>query len=331
MKKVLLVIILVLLSIACTENTYESWKPISVPISVNLVSVPTPTIRKLQSFNDSLFVVANYSATRGGGFWKVLAVASADYLAAATAFRTSIGVAAWITAVSGGTAGPLTGVAVLTVTGAIAAGASYGAASGIYSVPIPFDRLSINDIFGTSAVYEYLYDYESYYEVHDLSTFSLNVNEMGEVLGDIHNDIVSELLECKHSYTRDVGPINSERIEFVQATIESAGMMLEDIENAYVIGVSNFVNLFQKGDYIDYIDIVHKDGLMSDEVTDILMLLNEALTYGTIDCSSANNAIDFYIGTIEKSIDLGEEDRTILILTLNIAKKSISLWNSILN
>ena len=61
------------------------------------------------------------------------------------------------------------------------------------------------------------------------------------------------------------------------------------------------------------------------------MLLNEALTYGTIDCSSANNAIDFYIGTIEKSIDLGEEDRTILILTLNIAKKSISLWNSILN
>ena len=90
MKKALLVIILVLLSIACTENTYEGWKP----ISVNLVSVPTPTIRKLQSFNDSLFVVTNYSATRGGGFWKVLAVASADYLAAATAFRTSIGVAA---------------------------------------------------------------------------------------------------------------------------------------------------------------------------------------------------------------------------------------------
>lgn len=329
MKRILLIIIGVVFCIACTENTYENREFVSIHNSVSSVNIHT--IQKLQFFNDSLLTIVNHSATRGGGFWKVLTVASADYLAAATAFRASIGVAAWITAVSGGTAGPFTGVAVLTVTGAVAAGASYGAASSICAVPIPPNELSINDILTTSSVYNYLYDFESYYKVQDLNTFFLDVDDMGKVLGDIHNDILSEMLRCGDFFTRSFDPIKSERIEQVQIAVENAGITMEDIQNTYQTIFLNYENLIKLADYPTYITMIHTDGLISDEVANILQLLNEGLTYGTVDCASANNAIDYYRSVIDSSIDLDEEDRIILILTLNIAQKSISLWDEMLN
>lgn len=85
----------------------------------------------LMEFNESL--LKERGAKTRGWFGRLASTVNADALAAYGGFKASVGAAAFITAATGGTAGPAAGVAVLSSTAFIAGGASYGAHQALKS------------------------------------------------------------------------------------------------------------------------------------------------------------------------------------------------------
>lgn len=73
---------------------------------ISKISSIAVDLEELSSFNDSLL---SYSSSKSRSLWgNILATVSADVMGIYGGFKASVGAAAFITAATGGTAGPVT-------------------------------------------------------------------------------------------------------------------------------------------------------------------------------------------------------------------------------
>lgn len=139
-----------LLLISCQQYENEF-----IDNNKNEIIIINKELKTLNNFNDSILQLS--PQTRG--FWgRLLSTVSADIIGVKAGFEASVGVAAYVTAASGGTAGPITGVAVLTTSGLIGAGMSYGAYKGCTLSCVPdesFYDTSLNIMMSNNKVSSY--------------------------------------------------------------------------------------------------------------------------------------------------------------------------------
>lgn len=95
--------------------------------TVLMIKVNSLFTKNWKFYANSMIQSYNNTLKHADGLERLQQLFSADMLGACAGFKASVGVAGYITAATGGTAGLAAGIAVLPSTGLIAGGASYGA------------------------------------------------------------------------------------------------------------------------------------------------------------------------------------------------------------
>ena len=189
MKKFILLSVGLML-VACNSNEFESAynSQVEEPSSTEIVN-------QCKAFNETLSISPK---TRGGGL--IWAVISTDALSTIPAFRTCVGVAAFITSATGGTAGPATGVAVLAGTAFLAGGASYGVYRGCggYSI-VASQNDFINETYLnpriTRNIDQFCLKIDSMVDVNEEEEICILNDSIYSLIGLLHNDILSSTIQ----------------------------------------------------------------------------------------------------------------------------------------
>ena len=268
-------------------------------------------------------------------------------------YNASVKVAAFITAAIGGTAGPATGVAVLAVSGAIAAGASYGAAKSLNGLveKLPDEEIpSLNKIILKTNFASYLKESLKLKKQDNFNTWDTGSkitiypswgNE--REIGDIHNKILKDLLNLESNtiLTRgtnpEVGQIEElqlqeemERMDYVIEEFKKANMDLEMLENSYSSLIEQLNPLINNtSSYYDFAKEMKNEGVFTENVSNIWTLFFKALE-STNDISDINIILDKYYNVVENSSDLTQGEKSMIIVGLNTAEKTIPLWKSLI-
>lgn len=181
------------LFISCSKSDINS--PVCKEPSKNeKMLLKNPEIKKelvtLMQFNESLLKERSME-TRAAWFGRLAATVSADALGAYGGFKVSVGVAAFITATTGGTAGPAAGVAVIAATAFISGGASYQAYECLRSSSIeeelqyiPYKNIDI------TRIYNNLDNFPTNSDINSLIYQSHSYNHVGY----LHNQYLKNLL-----------------------------------------------------------------------------------------------------------------------------------------
>lgn len=193
-----------LLLISCQQYENEF-----IDNNKNEIIIINKELKTLNNFNDSILQLS--PQTRG--FWgRLLSTVSADIIGVKAGFEASVGVAAYVTAASGGTAGPITGVAVLTTSGLIGAGMSYGAYKGCTLSCVPDESfydtslnimMSNNKVIGLNVI-----RFKEKIKERNITEIDISSRILGEetclITADLHGDIVNATLESEaHPLTRN--------------------------------------------------------------------------------------------------------------------------------
>lgn len=304
MRKIIIIIFGVVF-FSCSENTSE------------VVQCKNETILRLVEFNESLAVP---QPTTRGWFGSLLAVSSADALGAAGGFNVSVKAAAFITAVTGGTAGPAAGVAVLASSALIGAGASYAAycTTCSYSIPAPTYKEMIKTKTASSFIREL--------EVEPLVTgIELFDSSIYESLGDAHNDILNELItpvlltRSGSDQTTPIDPIE-EIYESIPFFSEKEMEQLYNESNAYIEDYLVDMN------HVNIVNNLQNAEIFSTNIADITTLYLDALESYAVNSSDVITVIDFYADVISSSTDLSDDDKSTLFTLLYVSKSSVLFW-----
>lgn len=270
----------------------------------------------LMDFNQSL--LSKRVHTRGW-FGRFAATVSADVLGAYGGFQASVGVAALITAATGGTAGPAAGVAVLGATAFIAGGASYGAYAGLkpdctYSIPIP-ELIPSSDIL--IQVADHPRDGST--QSDDVNSF-IYVNELYLSVGEIHNEILETMIlpDVSTRALETTNFINNNEVTFF--TKDQLVNMYEDVNSK----IQTYINTGY--DYDALISELSKNGFTTKNTEDILRLYLEMLFKYAKDVEDLRTVSDTYEEVIINSENLSIEDKNILLISIYTAINSMELW-----
>ena len=287
-------------------------------------------LKTLSSFNDSILQLR--PQTRG--FWGTLfATVSADIIGTKAGFEASVGVAAYITAATGGTAGPITGVAVLASSGLIGAGASYGAYKGCTLSCVPddefYDKLLNNMMSNQLSIARNVNLFKT--RVKNLAEIDITNRildkELCTITADLHNNIVNSTIECeKHPTTRNnvntyipVEPLKKSSYEIPLFTDYEVINMNTTTNNA-------LKSYYNTHDYENTLSEMITKNLISIESGNILKLFLDALQSSNGDELNLDIIINTYSKVVSESNNIKVIDKNGLLVSFITAKNSINLW-----
>lgn len=286
----------------------------------------------LENFNDS--VLQLNSQTRSGG--RLWATVAADALSVSAAFRFSVWTAAGITALTGGTAGPLAAVGVFAGTAFLSGGASYAAYRSITTcsiiVPVTESNLYLgncNKSISTRRFREfrkkYSLDIESEY-------LPLQKDSVYADIGELHNNLVLAALNQKQ-LTRSTVPEENpvEYPEDEEYQVNSYGMSLfsdEDVQSMSLASQERMAEFYETNDYEALLANFRIKGYISTEMGIILKLFCDVLNGYVTTGEEMSVVLAKYETIVKTSPNITDDDKNILMMTLEIARYSFSLWNN---
>lgn len=317
-----------LLLISCQQYENEF-----IDNNKNEIIIINKELKTLNNFNDSILQLS--PQTRG--FWgRLLSTVSADIIGVKAGFEASVGVAAYVTAASGGTAGPITGVAVLTTSGLIGAGMSYGAYKGCTLSCVPDERfydtslnimMSNNKVIGLNVI-----RFKEKIKERNITEIDISSRILGEetclITADLHGDIVNATLESEaHPLTRN--DLNTYVPLEPQLNVSSYEIPLftdSEIMNMSITTNDVLKNYFNTNNY-EYTlsEMIHKN-LISNESGSILKLFLDALQGFNGEEHFLDIIIKRYNKVVSESDNISIIDKNSLLISFATAKNSISLW-----
>lgn len=317
-----------LLLISCQQYENEF-----IDNNKNEIIIINKELKTLNNFNDSILQLS--PQTRG--FWgRLLSTVSADIIGVKAGFEASVGVAAYVTAASGGTAGPITGVAVLTTSGLIGAGMSYGAYKGCTLSCVPDESfydtslnimMSNNKVIGLNVI-----RFKEKIKERNITEIDISSRILGEetclITADLHGDIVNATLESEaHPLTRN--DLNTYVPLEPQLNVSSYEIPLftdSEIMNMSITTNDVLKNYFNTNDY-EYTlsEMIHKN-LISNESGSILKLFLDALQGFNGEEHFLDIIIKRYNKVVSESDNISIIDKNSLLISFATAKNSISLW-----
>lgn len=284
----------------------------------------------LRQFNDS--IIQQQPKTRGW-FGKLAAVFSADMLGACAGFKASVGVAGYITAATGGTAGPAAGIAVLASTGLIAGGASYGAYKGC-SIVITAEEYNnhINSLLEQKTmIKKHINKFNSKCKLLNVSTEIIEERTC-DLIAELHDSIVNTGLNFKGKpATRSIPelstPLNPVLSEYQDNSYDIPLFSDRDIKSLNNQVNNNLMDYYQTQDYERVLNNMIRQQNISVETGNILKLLMDALYQGEVsDEATLEIILNKYNEVIIESPNISVEDKNSLLIGLSIAKNSFRLW-----
>lgn len=289
------------------------------------------TISSLKNFNDSVFIL-NKSNTRGFGGWflRASAVASADVLGAAGGFRASVSVAAFITAATGGTAGPATAAAVLASSGICGIGASYGAYRGVRgrsnnvtcSIIVPASQIYENDLLNQII--------GKWSMKSGLTTKEILSDDVLNSYGELHNKVLQDLMKEEFNENKTRGQYGDETTPEEKEVTEVFSIPIfskTELDEMYSNSMSYITPYIESYDYDKTLNSATKDGTLKN-VSDVLSLYFEALRNYVTNAETLSIVNNKYIDVIKKSPDISIDDKNALLIGFYLSKYSFNLWTA---
>lgn len=325
MKK-LLVLFVVFLLTGC-QSTEEGFDHMDKKISK--ISSIAVDLEELSSFNDSLL---SYSSSKSRSLWgNILATVSADVMGIYGGFKASVGAAAFITAATGGTAGPVTAIAVLASSGLIGAGASYGAYKGCTLLAVPdaeFYDMTFESIFSNvNLVNNKISRFESLVLEHDFNQVDVANIVLDEdfclLTANLHNDIIDSILVNRMLRTNldpfiPISPVEEYSIPlFTTSEVRNMGLRTNNVLKEY----------YNTHNYEEALFDMNQNGLASNEASSILKLFLDALLIFDEE-EELNLIISQYMSVVSNSENLTVMDKNALIISFITAKRSFELWEN---
>ncbi|SFG41948.1 hypothetical protein [Prevotella sp. KH2C16] len=338
MKKIFaFALVLLSLLLGCrSENQEEAY------VSKENTTHKSSIYSELENYNKKTF---NISEERKGNGWRLgtgWAVTTADIMAVVPAFKICTGVAAFITALSGGTAGPATAVGVLVGTAFLAGGASYGTYRGICAggVAMITDEY-LNNLYENNETRPTII---SFNERHTKDASIKNNcivftnDSIYEEIGQLHNLFVSNTISHTFKSTNpitysttpptedpgDLPPIVYEEVNSYGLTCFSDNDMvnmtstinekLEPFRNSY--NYKETINTFIANQYL------------SENAAGILSLFIDALTQYSPDSEMIGSTINTYKSKVKETYELTKEEKDILIIAFSVAESTITYWSN---
>ncbi|WP_294616605.1 hypothetical protein [uncultured Bacteroides sp.] len=288
-------------------------------------------LETLRIFNDSII---QQPRTRGW-FGTLTSVFSADMLGACAGFKASIGVAAYITAATGGTAGPATGIAVLASTGLIAGGASYGAYKGCSTVITEEEyNKHINSLLKQPIrIGKHINTFKSKCKLLDVSTIILEEHTC-DLIAELHDSIVNIALDIEEQPITKSTPDLSTPIDPILPTYNDNSYNIpifsdRDIKNLNHTVNNNLIDYYQNHNYEKTLNCMIEQQNISVETGNILRLLMDVLYQGEIsDEATLEIVLNRYSNVIKESTNISIEDKNCLLIGLSVAKNSFRLWKN---
>lgn len=299
---------------------------------------------EVKNYKDSLLAIS--PQTRG--FGRFAAVVAADVLSVKPAYSACTGTAAFILAVTGGTATPGVAVGVLAATGFLAAGASCGTYLGTKNI-IYSDGW--DNYLETYASEQYMSDSLNIYynSLISLEGPSLTRNDnladsippikrKSSILGKIHNLYLSNALNAyvesgdSLCYNQNTTPLLSPIYnELTQCQINSYGVAL--FSDADIINMADSINT-QYDDFMTYIndedydsilEDYYEDGIITFNTKNILSLFFQAFSTKAFQ-ADVNHSIDQFERLIIPATSLEDSEIQDIIFSVEMARYSWSFW-----
>lgn len=156
-------------------------------------------LKQLESFNES---ISKEFALGSRGLLTLLGTVSADIIGIQSGFNAASSVASFITALTGGTVGPVATLGVLAASGLIGAGTSYVAYKGCTLTAVPdvsFYDVVLDDLFSKVGLINSKVDlFKSEMSKMDLSQIDIATDVLDDDLciltANLHNDIIDSTL-----------------------------------------------------------------------------------------------------------------------------------------
>lgn len=341
MKKFLLsfTAIIIFLLCACSNEKIETT------ISSGYQKPDTCITTILESYNASLST--SLINTRGkntqhkkgiskGRLWTIVA---ADVAAGIPAFIDCVDLAAKIVAATGGTAGPATAAAILAATGFIAGGASYGAyltTSGCSISKVSQNYLDLTKNNNAISLKLNTILLENQRIAFTDNTVNIKNDSIYLLVGQLHNDILKELISPKPStFSTPIPPIKND-VNFIPAS--KPQILFKNSYGLTVYSNTNIENLSQKiieeditifncnTNYIEALTTYKSKGILTNKECDILSLFFEAFNESAEKPSDMDNIVNYYTNKIRTANELGYKEKQQLQLCLAIAKYSFHFW-----
>lgn len=246
-------------------------------------------------------------------------------------FKASVGAAAFITAATGGTAGPVTAIAVLASSGLIGAGASYGAYKGCTLLAVPdaeFYDMTFESIFSNvNLVNNKISRFESLVLEHDFNQVDVANIVLDEdfclLTANLHNDIIDSILVNRMLRTNldpfiPISPVEEYSIPlFTTSEVRNMGLRTNNVLKEY----------YNTHNYEEALFDMNQNGLASNEASSILKLFLDALLIFDEE-EELNLIISQYMSVVSNSENLTVMDKNALIISFITAKRSFELWEN---
>lgn len=324
MKNTFIVIIsLIFLATSCYQDEQINHADSKSQISVY------KELEILRQFNDSII---QQPKTRGW-FGTLTAVFSADMLGACAGFKASVGVAGYITAATGGTAGPAAGIAVLASTGLIAGGASYGAYKGC-SIVVTVEEYNnhINSLLEQKTmIRKHISKFNLRCKLLNVSTEILEERTC-DLIAELHDSIVNTALNFREEPATRSTPDLSIKEDPILSKFDDNSYNIplfseRDIKSLNYKVNNNLMDYYQTHNYERTLNDMIEQQNISAETGNILKLLMDVLYQGEVSDETTLEAIlNKYNEVIKESTNISVEDKNCLLIGLSVAKNSFRLW-----
>lgn len=297
---------------------------------------------ELENYNKKVFNISEQKKGRGRRLGTGWAVATADIMAVAPAFKICKGVAAFITALSGGTAGPGAAIGVLAGTAFLAGGASYGVYRGICAggVAMITDEY-LNNLYENNETRPTIISFNERHtkdaSIKDNCIVFTN-DSIYEEIGQLHNLFVSNTISHTFKSTNpitysitpptedpdDLPPIVYEEVNSYGLTCFSDDDMM-DMTSTLNEKLEPFRNSYN---YKETINTFIANQYLSENAAGILSLFMDALTQYSPDSETIGSTINTYKSKVKETNELTEEEKNILIIAFSVANSTITYWSN---
>ena len=289
-------------------------------------------LKRLESFNDSILIIKPQSR----GVLTVMAVVAADVLAAQRGFKASVGIAAFITAMSGGTASPITGVAVLGATGIISAGASYGAYKGCTMIKPYMSSIKSKPIVNIAQ--------STCLKVRDTTTFNINTLSTTDqlcydLIANLHDSIVNAVLCSRASISRNstsspiIDDIKDECTGGISYTFHFNNFGIPLFSDQNVMDMNSEVDdiladYYSDHDYEKALNLFVKNNQISKDSGYIMKLFLDVLSKYVVNEEDLEPILNKYKNIVFNSENIAPEDKHSLLIAFTIARNSFRFWKN---
>ena len=329
MKKILTFIISMFIITACQQDEEESINRSNESTTTLSIS---KELRILSNFNDSILQFQPQTKGFGG---TLLATVSADVMAMKAGFEISSRVAAFITVLSGGTAGPITGIAVLTSSGLIGAGASYGAYKGCTLSCSPndefYDELLNNIMANQLGISNSVSICRKKIETSNLIKTDITNTVLDRnlciITADLHNSIINSTIEYeKHPITRTNIDVSIPVEPFEESSYKIPLFTDSEIIDMVTTCNNTMKNYYKTHNYKNTLSEMIAQNLISNESGNILVLFLDVLQSYNGDETNLDTIINTYSKIVSESNNIRATDKNGLLIAFVTAKNSICLW-----